>query len=33
MVGRLSGTREVTGSVDIFDLEFAVLEEHPELAG
>ena len=30
-VGRLSGTREVTG-LDIFDLEFAVLEEHPELA-
>ena len=31
MVGRLSGTREVTG-MDIFDLEFAVLQEHPELA-
>ena len=31
VVGRLSGTREVTG-MDIFDLEFAVLEEHPELA-
>ena len=31
VVGRLSGTYEVTG-MDIFDLEFAVLEEHPELA-
>ena len=31
LVGRLSGTREVTG-LDIFDLELAVLEEHPELA-
>lgn len=31
LVGRLSGSREVTG-LDIFDLEFAVLEEHPELA-
>lgn len=31
VVGRLSGTCEVTG-LDIFDLELAVLEEHPELA-
>ncbi len=30
VVGRISGTREVTG-MDIYDLELAVLEEHPEL--
>ena len=31
VVGRITGTREVTG-MDVYDLELAVLEEHPELA-
>ncbi len=31
VVGRIGGTREVTG-MDIYDLELAVLKEHPELA-